>query len=271
MSTLDHIRQLAQEARTAEEDKVKRHAELLARFSANVQPSLEKVFSFLVEMEEHLNYLKPEILVDYSVPGFGELKGLRQGDYRMPKGRKDLLERVVFSFSCSSEGEVIRKTDDNRRLSSVVERLDEYGLSYDVRKVIDENKRPQGGKIILQRTVPVTISFSGSLNDTTIELGIKNYFGFKNLKSTLQPDEISDQFIDELGKFILREENSLMTVRLTKEQRQHVSRLVEEDKAEKARRLKEIEAAAAAEEAERLRELEETRANSRFASLFPRK
>jgi hypothetical protein len=248
MSTLDNIRKLAEEAKIAEQELSQRQGELRERYAIDIQPTLEKVFVFLVEIEEHLNYLKPEILVDYNVPGFGQLSEMLQGDYHIPKGRRGVLERVPFTFACTSGQTLTRKIDNNERFMAAVEKLERDGLEFDSTRALSSDSTSQGGTIVIKGNVPVSIVLTGQLESSNIELSIKNYFDIGQIKSELKPEEIDQAFFDELGKFILREDNQFLTVRLSEEQRTHLAKMVKLKEQERQEQLRQITEAAAREE-----------------------
>ncbi len=235
MSVRDKIRQMADEARIAEEEAKASRETLRQKYEEEVSPALERLFAFFVEMEENLNYLQPDIRPVYEIPGFGELRRLVQGNYQIDKGRKKILSRVPFHFSCDSP-EVLRKEfDDNRKMASAVDRLDRAGLTFDSRKRLEGDNQGYGGHVTVNGHIPVSIVFRGLEETATIQLSIRNYYNLDSVKSELEPAQINDGFLEELASFILREQNNLMTVELSAEEKAHFSSLVDQER-EKERR-----------------------------------
>jgi len=148
MGLLDQLRQESDSAKNAE------------------QQEKEKLYAYLQELEEHLNYLKPDIRVNYEIPGFGHLYGLLKGGYHLDKGRSEVLKRVPFKFKCSSNDKIKLNVDGNRKLNLITEALDQHGLSYVSRSKHDANNTVYGAEITLETRVPVTIVFTGVIETT---------------------------------------------------------------------------------------------------------
>jgi hypothetical protein len=249
MGVLDKIRQMAETAKSAEEAQAQQETALRARYEQKVLPAMEKIFSFCVEIEQHLNYIKPDIRASYDIPGFGLLNNVQQGNYQISKGRKQFLEKIPFHFSCTSPQTITRGIQDNRELSAALERLDRAGLKYECKKSLGRDNQPRGGVIDLIGYVPISIVFKGQMDSADIHCTIKNYFVIDQIRSVFQPEAINDAFFEEFGNFILREKNNFLTVELSEQQRAHFSDLVKQEKEQE--RLRELEA-----RLERERELE---------------
>jgi hypothetical protein len=53
------------------------------RFSAEVKPALECLYSYLHELTQQVNYLKPDTPAVYKIKDYGKLELLQQQDYRV--------------------------------------------------------------------------------------------------------------------------------------------------------------------------------------------
>lgn len=235
MGVRDKIRQMADDARIAEDAAKDRREELRQKYETEVSPALEKIFAFFVEMEEHLNYLQPDIRPVYEVPGFGEFRKLRQGNYQIDKGRKTVLDRVPFHFTCESH-EILKKDfDDDKKMASAIDRLERAGLRFDNRKRLEGDSQGYGGHVTVQGLIPISIVFKGLVNSARIQLTIRNYYNLDSVKSELEPQQVDDAFLEDLASFILREKNKLLTVELSDEEKAHFKSLVQQER-EKNRR-----------------------------------
>jgi hypothetical protein len=241
MGLLDELRQEAASAKSREQEQRERMQRLREIYATEVNPRIEELYRYLKELEEHLNYLKPDVWVDYELPGFGVVSDLRQGNYSMEKGRKEQVHRVPFSFSCSSEGELKYKVEGEKRVRTVMEELTAAGMRYTTKKIRGDNNDVIGADFIVECSVPVKIMFEGVLETSGITMTIKNYDDLYTHTSYLKPFQVNEEFLDELGKFILRKPNRFLKldldednldqirgmVRTAEQQRQHELELAE--------------------------------------------
>ncbi len=83
MSYLDQLKQETQAHQKQEIQAQQRQEQQRKRFQIEVKPSLEQLQTYLRELSQHLNYLKPNHLVSYQIQGVGKLEGLIQQNYRI--------------------------------------------------------------------------------------------------------------------------------------------------------------------------------------------
>jgi hypothetical protein len=112
MSYLDELKQQAAEVRAKEEQEAARQAHLAAHFDAAVKPGLRRLHLYMRDLCEHLNYIKPDIVVDYTLEHFGKISRLSQGDYitsNYDEEKNSFFVRFVctsaqkLNFNCHSQ------------------------------------------------------------------------------------------------------------------------------------------------------------------------
>jgi len=238
MGLLDQLREESSSAKSSEQKEKLRLEELQKSYDSIVTPKLEQIWSFLKELEQHLNYLKPEVYVDYEVAGFGTFKNLNQAHYKMEKGRKNILKRIPFRYICDSNDTLHLSIEGNRKLAAVIEELDRIGLKYQCKKQRDANNEVFAGEIEVQASVPVSITFEGVVETASIQLTVKNYDSLTTSKTFLNPEHIDAEFLDQLGLFILRKENSFLKKELSEEEKQQFRKMVKDAEQERVHELK---------------------------------
>jgi hypothetical protein len=185
--------------------------------------------------------------VDYEIPGLGILVGMTQSNYEMDKGRSQVLTRIPFRFECKSEDSLRGKVDGASKTSAVIEELNRAGVKYESKLKRDNDNEVYGSTIEVQGYVRVTITFVGVKETGAIELYIKNYDNLTQVHSLLNPDQINDAFLEELGKFILRQPNQFMKHELSAEQKAQLAEMVKKANDEREKELREAEARELAE------------------------
>ncbi len=237
MGLLEQLRQKTIQAQSAEKKEHKRCADLQKYYDKEVNPKVELVYDFLKELEQHLNYLQPDIAVDYQVPAVGRMTNLVQSDYQMNKGRREVLSRVAFQFTCQSKNHLNITLEDNPKINQLIEKLDRYGLRYDCHKTRNEQHQVSSADILIYARVTVCLVFVGVVETGGIELNISNYQELGTIKSYLTPAQIDNAFLDELGKFIMRKDNLFLKHELTNDQKEFFKELVRKEKIQRREEL----------------------------------
>lgn len=241
MGLLDQLREESSSAKSTEQKEKQRQEELQKSYDSNVTPKLEQIWAFLKELEQHLNYLKPEVYADYEVAGFGTFKNLNQAYYKMEKGRKNILKRIPFRYSCDSNDTLQLSIEGNRKLAAIIEELDRIGLKYQCKKQRDADNEVFAGEIEVQASVPVSITFEGIVETASIQIIVKNYDSLTTSKTFLNPEHIDDEFLDQLGRYILRKENNFMKKELSEEEKQQFRKMVKDAEQQREQEFKRLD------------------------------
>jgi len=155
----------------------------------------------------------------------------------MDKGRKTVLTRIPFRYSCESNETLKLSVEGNRKLAIIIEELDRIGLKYQCKKQRDANNEVFGGEIELKAAIPVSITFEGILETSSIQLTLKNYDSLACSHTFINPEQIDEEFLDQLGLFILRKENNFMKKELTEEEKEIFRNMVSKAEQERADEL----------------------------------
>jgi hypothetical protein len=191
---------------------------------------IDDLYSYFEEFTKLVNSLDQKILVDYNLEHLGKLANLYQGEYKLYRnamldpGRgilqaseqtrsvgdhlvkirlddEDLVQQFVFSFSCRS---------DHPR-SFVVRNLDvalagqKYCQLHNVATKLDS--RRDKVTITVTPLVHGYYFFRPDPQKKAISLNVRNMDGFGTMIYSYDPERIDSEFMDELGKYILRRPN----------------------------------------------------------------
>jgi len=228
MGLLDELRQETEAAKAREETDKQRHERLVDIYDTEVNPKIEMLYTFLKELEEHLNYLKPEIFVGYDIPGYGRLENMKQGKYAMEKGRREILKKVPFKFTCSEFGPLTYEVEGKEKLSHVMDELQQAGIRYSCKKNRGGNDEVVGAIMEIEPSIPVSIVFEGVLETSGITMTITNFEDIMWTTTYLKPEFITDNFLDELGKYIMRKESNFLRQDLSEDNKGHIREMVDE-------------------------------------------
>ncbi|MCU0936094.1 MAG: hypothetical protein MUF66_08490 [Gammaproteobacteria bacterium] len=184
-------------------------------FWQRVEEPLQRARKFLYDLNARLTYFPREIRASYRVEGFGDLEGLRQGEYRLdfpPAGRKHPL---ALHFVCRGEAGVTRQLVTPRlALTHHTDYLQRHGIGFSVSEVFhgagaEEPGGPAHLAIHLVPVVPVSLTFDVDPEGGGLRLHLWNLEQLGRASYPLAPDRVDDTLLAEVEKAILREPSRL--------------------------------------------------------------
>ncbi len=244
---MNYLERLKQEAKTRQEQEIKIQQQLeqqRQRFQIEVKPSLEQLQTYLQELSQQLNYLKPNNLVNYKVQGVGNLQNLQQQNYRIAtyKELQALKERSYsiysqdlpeiasnFCLRCECVGQYKIRIEKKKELEINLQK--EYLLQHGIRFTCDEYKDDKYNvvkvRFLIEPIISIEFEFVGDLETNAIDLKITNFNELGEKVYSLSPQEVNHSFLDELAKYITRQPNHLV---LQDKQRQKITPLSAQQK-----------------------------------------
>ncbi len=219
MGILDDLKKEA-ESKKAQEDQEDLVKEERERFMHEVlDPAMRGLFNFSHDLAKHLNYIKPDITVQFRLPGVRNVQDFKQGEYFVEDYHEGTFN---IRFVCSNNQKYHIRTDSEADLERIKDFLWRRGLRYQAREFFDSSYN-KAGEFHVEGRVQIDMQFTARLDSQSIELKISNYGDFETQTVSLDPVDVDERFHDELGRFIMRQPNHLMDYnkfRFTDEQRQ---------------------------------------------------
>lgn len=225
MSYLDALRQASEQQKAAEIAESTRLKQLHARFQQEVKPALEKLYSSIKELVQHLNYLKTTTLVEYRILGceqavellqqeyvltiFRDLQLLTQRNYKNKPS--DVTQDNDFSLCFKAIGHKAIRIEKTQALETKLQRdyLEESNFDFRVRESLD----PLGNVIktlfLIEPMIPMEFRFTNDLENSVIDLTVTNFNELGQKVYVIKPEEVTSAFVDELAKYLSRQPNKL--------------------------------------------------------------
>lgn len=141
---------------------------------------LGNIQAYLHEFVQQLNIVNPATIIDFPLLELGTLKKFTQSGYSLKCELKDQVESVILIFSLRSD----------EQLECGAQNLDQA--------------KPE------LRNLPVELTFMADYQNLTLELTIENFAYLGTTRHPLDPNKIDEAFLEELGKFILRKDNTFL-------------------------------------------------------------
>ena len=176
MGLLDDLKNQTADLKAREQRDREREAQQEAFFRDVIRPRLESIYGYLHQFVEQLNYLQPDISVDYTLPGDIALSGLAQGDYSLKVDSRENMSEVVLRFYCQTEGEVFFAVEHKGQFDKLRDIFHQSRLRYQTRTNKDAKQTVLGGDFTLEKVVPIVFSvYQADIENSSIILWIRNF------------------------------------------------------------------------------------------------
>lgn len=229
MGLLDELKKQAETLRREAEAKERAARERAQAIRAQAAPALARIHGFLKELVEQLAVLRPQILVDYTVPGLGTLPGLRQEGYELAVGG-DPMDSVVLRYVLDSGRRYEQELRGVGSLEAWLETAKRQGLQVHSARITDPSASGVRAKVAVDGMVPVVLRFRLDVEAGGIVLVVRNHEELVDRRHLIRPGEVDELFLDELGKYVLRQPNRFLVQEMPAELRQRLRRRLEEDR-----------------------------------------
>ena len=173
--------------------------------SMQVVASLQTIHNYLHDFIEQLNFVETDIQTHITVDDMGTLEDLHQIDYRLINESSINKESISLLFSMKNDSQLEVEIDNTIETKERLEELKTLGLLINY-----TSKTPP--IVSIQGHIPVRIEFESDFEESNIHISIENFSRLAKEHYVLNVDHISDELLNEFGKFVLRRENNFMDV-----------------------------------------------------------
>lgn len=205
MDILEEYKKLAERKRQDLEQMGEDTSGMHMLRSLKIVSDLQTIYNYLHELLGQFNYIKPEIHATIQIAEFGELKNLKQTNCYLVTESSANRERVCFNFTLENATKLELDVRDTPEIKEQLESLTAHGLLVNY-----ISKSPL--KVTIQGHIPVSIEFESDFEASTIQISISNFSRLANEHYMLNVDTISDEVLNDIGNFILRNDSKLMDV-----------------------------------------------------------
>ena len=240
MSLLDDLKKQALEQQQA--DSAGREAARLEElYQSSFKAPMQNILHYLSELTDQLKILDHDARHDYTLPGIGQVKGLRHSDYVVNADSSDDTKIVRLRFNCVSDNEMEFAVTPKLKADEACEFLDAQTMRYAEWPIRDHEQRVVGLNLQLTVKVKVNFVFQADPGLGSIRLFVGNFNGFKVEKSLLQPETVDENWLDSLGNYILRNRANLYDLDMDESLRSSIRQRVQESRHAREEELREAE------------------------------
>lgn len=235
MGILDELRQQTCEKKEREYVQKSHKKQLDDNYEQIIAPKMQQIFVYMKEIVDHVNYIDLTLEVsDYSkrFPQFGTLTQKKfkiNTDGIRNVGDTDHLAQINLTSTCEGKGNFSYHLEGKNKIEEEIAFLHltkvPFRWRYDLRKKIVDT-----GIFTITRKIPVLFKFEVDLDISQIKVIIKNHESFTVHKESFLPEEIDEDFLDKIARYLLRKDRELVMLDISPEQRQAIKAMTVEYK-----------------------------------------
>ena len=212
MSLLDDIHQQANAKRDEIDNAEKRAEQHEKIYLSKINPALKKAYTYLSELTNELNFIDDPVVCSYQFPGMTEPQGsFYHGKYSIATNSSERMTEIRINFICLRDKPIHFLIENDTQANSISDELFRYKVGYDQRPVYDNRNRKIGTYFDLTGQISVQVKVFVIPKSATLKVESYNFPSLGHFEKTIEPDELEDNFAEQIGLFILRRENNIMS------------------------------------------------------------
>ncbi len=263
MGLLDDLRKQSEEIKDKEAQEEARR-ELAERvYREQIMPKMLDLYRHLNELTQHLNIVKLDVTAPYTFGGDGQSIELKQHDYITHIDSTTETKLVTCAFRCTSPRDFECTAVGKQAIDKYIDYLKKYNLQYQLQESRNPDGQINGARFTVKASIPVRFAFKADVENGGVALTYNNFDGLGLRHYNFKADIINEDFLDRMGRLIIREIDNFLTATMTDEARDQLRAQIIEEQRQRQRELEEAERFLAEEELKRKAE----QANNRFGLL----
>ena len=241
MGILDDLKKQSEVQRTKEEQEHQRQADLQKYYQEKLHPKMLQLYTFLNELSEHLNYIKTETLTAYPILPDGSMQTFQQTGYKVTIDSAKEVKEINLFFNCGLNEPLFFDVENSERVQRYADLLHSYRIEFDRTDKKDSNYDLVSAKFKITGPIAVNVILQGDVASSQIHLILKNFEKPGFVKHSFKERHITEEFIDGLGRFILRQNPEFLKLDIADEHREIIRKNIEADMQQRQQELEEAE------------------------------
>lgn len=209
------------------------------RYQQVILPTMQAIFSYMKELVEHLNYLEHTVKVEHYSKKYSQIGQLTQSDYSISTdnfgGFDDInqLRHVNVHFLCCGKGVYTYFIRSQGLIEQEVHFLNSRNIKFDW-EITEIYAGIKTARFTITPKIPVRFRFEVDFDNSKILLFIDNHEDFGFYKHTFEPEEINEEFLDEIARLMLRKKSMFSDSKIPDSHRKTIQKMLEEKRREES-------------------------------------
>lgn len=228
---LDELEQEAQRLKATVDDAGKRKAEREQVFHTQIEPGLGALYEYLQKLTASLKILKPKKQQRYALNGYGEVVGYIEHDYDLKISTQPGSREIKLAFPCAIAADECPtiEVQGASKVKTVAGAFQRYHFG----GMLDP-KKDASGEIVSARfnakgRITLSATFSGDAESGVVKMNFVNFDGLGSVAKTATGAQLNDALFDDIGRFLTREPNTLLSEELPDSYRMQLRTKVQQD------------------------------------------
>ncbi len=248
MGYLDELRKQAETRQAEDHAEQELQAQREKFYRTEMLPRLESCYTYLSQMVDHLNYVKPDIEGRYVLKGFGELHGLKQEAYEVKVDSRQNMQQIMLRYVCRGEDNYEFGVHGKKSINRYIDYLRGTGMTFQHRETMDSTHTVTDARFFVKSEIPISVNLTADIARSLVLVGVRNVDDFVSREFQVSPADLDEEFFDKLARFIVREDMEFMRLDIPSETRQALQKKVQEEQLRREQELREAEQAAREQE-----------------------
>lgn len=241
MGLLDDLKSQAESLRVQEQQGTVPSDDKSQYYEKEIRPRMEEIHAFLNEMVENLNFIKPETIVHYPIYPGGEIQGFRQGKYNLVIDNPQQIKDITLTCKAELDKPVKLRVKGEDNVKKLFDSLASYKLQAKRKDFNDKSYKLTHSDITIEGPLNISIQFIASDGSSYIQLLLTNFEGPGVVKRNIDIKSINQDFLDKLGRYILREDDKLFALDISEKDKQAIREMVEKERVKREQEIAEME------------------------------
>lgn len=212
MGLLEELEREAQERGIARDDIARRKSAHDQTYRAQLEPALDQLHAFLGELIDKVRSLKPRAGLRYHVPGYGDITGYIDHEYRLDDARMPSSREITLDYSCVIASEECPSVEIEG--ASRVRAVSGFFQRHRIGGMLGPRKDASGELVAAtfraRGRVALSAKFHADAESGQLRMTFVNFDGFGTTTKPVAAAQIDARLFDEIGRFLLREPNALL-------------------------------------------------------------
>ena len=250
MGLLDDLKNQAETLRAQEQQGGDRSGDKSQYYAQEIHPRMKDIYGFLNEMVENLNFIKPETIVNYPIYPGGEKQAFRQGKYNLVIDSPQQIRDIKLTCKAELDKPVKLRVKGEENVKKLFDILASYKIQAKRKDFNDKSYKLTHSDISIEGPLNISIQFIANDDSSYIQLLLGNFEGPGVIKRNIDIKNINQDFLDKLGRYILREDTKLFALDISEKDKQAIREMVERERAKREQEIAEMERRAEEEKEE---------------------
>ena len=230
MGILEDLKREANNSRTERELAWQKRKELEKVYHDGICTSMLKIHDYLRELVEQLGLVEWPVVSAFNFPGIEKVDTLSQTNYRITIDSHNEPKLINLCFECSAHEEHTYNVMPKSAGDEACQFLATQKVVFTDWAIRDIHHNLIGTCIKCKLHVCAGLAFKADIDNEGIRVVSYNFEepGERSFHSHYY--SIDDQWLDKLGRYILRKDGSFAMLDISEEQRKQIRKLVEEER-----------------------------------------